>query len=146
MSNLCFDFFEENMGLDLIVKNSEIQTDESLKSAVLVSLFTDARCEKTEIPNGETSLRGYFGDAIFNESTGSKLWLLNRAKYSNDTLLKAKEYAKSALDWLVTDGFAKEIKVETSFNKQNKMLLNVKIVKNNDEVESIAIHNLWSNT
>ena len=144
MSDLCFDFFSDEMGLDLVLKNSEIQPDESLKSAVLVSLFTDIRCEKTELPKGEFSQRGYFGDAIFNELTGSKLWLLDRAKYSNDTLIKAKEYAKSALTWLVTDGIAKDVQVEAYFNEQKKMILNVSIYKNNDEFESVTINNLWS--
>ena len=132
------------MSLDLVVKNGEIQADESLKPAVLISLFTDARCEKTELPAGEISQMGYFGDAIFEEQTGSKLWLLNRAKYNNDTLIKAKEYAKSALTWLVTDGIAKDVQVEAYFNEQKKMILNVSIYKNNDEFESVTINNLWS--
>lgn len=145
MSDLCFDFFSDDMNLDLVVKNGEIQTDKSLKSAVLVSLFTDARCEKTELPKGEFSQRGYFGDAIFKEETGSKLWFLNRSKYTNDTLIKAKEYAKSSLDWIVSDGLAKDIKVDSFFNEQKKLILNISILKNNDEFESITINNLWSN-
>lgn len=145
MSDLLFDFFNDDMELDLVVKNSEIQVDESLKSAVLISLFTDARCEKTELPEGELSQRGYFGDAIFGEQTGSKLWLINRSKYSNDTLIKAKEYAKSSLDWLVTDGLAKDVQVEAYFNEQKKMILNVSLFKNNDEIESITVNNLWGN-
>ena len=94
---------------------------------------------------GEKSQRGYFGDSILNEQTGSKLWLLDRSKFTNDTLIKAKEYAKSSLDWLVTDKLAKEIHVEAYFNEQNKMILNVSIFKNNNEIESITINNLWNN-
>ncbi|MES2615429.1 MAG: phage GP46 family protein [Bdellovibrionota bacterium] len=144
MSDLLFDFFENDMALDLVVNNSEVQVDESLKSAVLVSLFTDVRCEKTELPSGETLQRGYFGDGIFGEKTGSKLWLLERAKYTNDVLIKAKEYAQNALNWLVTDGLAKEVGVQTYFNEKKKMILNITLFKNNDAVESITINNLWS--
>ena len=132
------------MNLDLVVKNSEIQTDESLKSAVLVSLFTDVKCEKTELPKGELSQGGYFGDAIFGEKTGSKLWLLKRPKYTNETLIKAKEYAQNALAWLVTDKLAQEVDVETAFNDKKSMSLKVSILKNNNEIESIHINNLWS--
>lgn len=144
MTDLLFDFNSDDISLDLVVKNGEIQADESLKSAVLISLFTDARCEKTELPSGEISQRGYFGDAIFGEKTGSKLWLLNRAKYNNDTLIKAKEYAQNALAWLVVDGLAKEVQVDAFFNEQKEMILNVSIFKNNNDLESITINNLWS--
>ncbi len=144
MTDLLFDFNTDDMSLDLVVKNGEIQADESLKPTVLISLFTDARCEKTEIPTGETSQRGYFGDAIFGEDTGSKLWLLNRAKYNTDTLIKAKEYAQAALAWLITDGLAKEVQVDAYFNEQKKMILNASIFKNNNDLESITINNLWS--
>ena len=140
MTDLLFDFFSEDMNLDLAVNNGEIQVDESLLSSVLVSLFTDARCEKTELPAGETSQRGYFGDAILKTNTGSKLWLLNRAKYNNETLIKTNEYAKSALAWFVTDGLAKDVKVETYFNEQKKMALNISIFKNNNDVESFKLN------
>lgn len=143
MKDCCFDFFMDGMNLDLVVNNSEIQSDESLKQAVLVSLFTDARCEKSELPLGESSLRGFWGDGMFGEKTGSKLWLLNRSKYTNDTLIKAKEYAKSALDWMISDGLAKDIQIEASFNKNKNMILNISIFKNNEEIESMTVRHLW---
>ena len=140
MTDLLFDFFIEDMNLDLVVKNGEIQGDESLLPAVLVSLFTDARCEKTELPKAETSQRGYFGDAVSSAVTGSKLWLLNRTKYNNETLIKAKEYAQDALAWLVTDGLAKDVQVETYFKEQKRMALNVSIFKNNNDVETFKLN------
>lgn len=144
MSDLMFDFFNDDMNLDLVVKSGEIQKDDSLKSAVLISLFTDARCEKNELPAGENSLRGFWGDAIFGESTGSKLWLLNRPKFTNSTLIQAKQYAEDALKWLISDGLAQNIIVDAIYNNKKQMLLNISIFKINNEIESIIIDNLWS--
>ncbi len=144
MSDLLFCYLHEDGVFDLAVENSEIQKDESLKTAVLISLFSDARCEKIELPAGEKSQRGFWGDCILGEKTGSKLWLLERAKHTNETLLRAKEYAKKALEWMISDGLAKEISVETSFNFQRKMIINILIFKNNGVVESLDVSNLWN--
>ena len=67
MRDLLFDFFGDENQLDIVLNNSEIQTDESLKIPVFISLFTDARCEENEVPKGQYSRRGFWGDAIFGE-------------------------------------------------------------------------------
>lgn len=144
MSDFMLDFFNDEMCFDLVVKNGEIQKDDSLKTAVLISLFTDARCEKNELPPGETSLRGFWGDCLFNENTGSKLWLLNRTKESNQTLIKVKEYAQDALKWLITDGLAKDVGVNAFYDNKKNLVLNISIYKNDDSIEPITIDNLWS--
>lgn len=143
MRDLLFDFFGDENQLDIVLNNSEIQTDESLKIPVFISLFTDARCEENEVPKGQYSRRGFWGDAIFGEKTGSKLWLLERAKYNNETLIKLKEYAKNSLQWMITDGLAKEIDITTDFNKNNIINLLIKIKKPSGNVENIYIDNLW---
>lgn len=146
MSDLLFDFFDDDNELDLVVNNSEIQTDESLRIPVLISLFTDARCEKSELPISENSQRGFWGDAILGEKTGSKLWLLNRAKYNRETLIKYKEYSQQALQWMITDGLAKEINVTAEYQKNENLILNIQIKKPSGAIESITINDLWKNT
>lgn len=144
MNDFLFDFFKEDMSLDMVVENSEIQTDESLRSSVLVSLFTDARCEDSEIPIGSKSRGGFWGDAIFKETTGSKLWLLNRSKYVKDTLIKSKEYIEQSLFWMIQDGIAKEIIVETDFNQNKYMEINIFITKNSGEKIKFNFSDAWS--
>lgn len=146
MSDLLFDFFDDEYQLDLVLNNSEIQTDESLRMPVLVSLFTDARCEKNEIPKGQTSQKGFWGDAILGEKTGSKLWLLDKSKLNNETLIKYKEYAQDALKWMITDGIAKEIKITSEYNLKNELILLIQIKKPSGEIESITINDLWKHT
>ena len=145
MSDVLFDFFAEDMSLDIVVKNGEIQKDESLKSAILISLFTDARCEITELPTGESERSGFWGDAVFGDKIGSKLWLLKRAKYSNDTLIQAKQYAQDALKWLITDGLVKDIQVEVSYDQKKGMDLKITIINKNNETNLIHLGNIMGN-
>ncbi len=146
MSDLLFDFFADEYHLDLVLNNSEIQIDESLRMPVLISLFTDARCEKNEIPKGQTSQKGFWGDSILGEKTGSKLWLLDKSKLNNETLIKYKEYAQDVLKWMITDGIAKEIKVTSEYNLKNELILLIQIKKPSGEIESITINDLWKHT
>ncbi|GAC1342963.1 MAG: hypothetical protein NVSMB20_18850 [Bradyrhizobium sp.] len=46
---------------------------------------------------------------------GSYLYRLRRAKTTNDTRLAARDYARDSLRWLITDGVASAIDVQTSW-------------------------------
>ncbi len=90
-----------------ILENDSV--DETLVSAILISLFTDKRV--TEDETDEDDKRGYWGD----ENLGSKLWLLDRENISNSTRIKAKEYTEEALLWLTEDGEVSSLNIETSY-------------------------------
>ncbi len=90
-----------------ILENDSL--DETLTSAILISLFTDKRV--TEDETDEDDKRGYWGD----ENLGSKLWLLDRENISESTRTKAKEYTEEALQWLIEDSEIKDLKIETSY-------------------------------
>ena len=68
---------------DLRVSGRDLLADDSLYTAVVISLFTDARARaEDELPpelDGEDR-RGYWGDGLEGESVGSRLWLLAREK------------------------------------------------------------------
>ena len=135
MNDFCFDVIEipnsKATDFDLIIeKDGEPTVSEDLKTAILISLFTDARCLESEIPKGQKSRRGFWGDCIFNESTGSKLWLEERPKLNQDTLNKTKQYAQECLKWLIEDGHANSVDVETFYTDTN--VLNIEIIIDQD--------------
>lgn len=101
----------ENQRIDLQSKPSSFLN--WLQNAVVISLFTDARCEQDELPQGETDRRGYYGDFELpqGESLGSKLWTLKREKVIPKTINRARDYATQALQWLVDDGHLQSVKV-----------------------------------
>lgn len=120
-------FFDDNF--DFVLKNGDLSTDSSLKTAVSMSLFTDRRAEKTDrLPCNYNDPRGYVGDAIDNEKVGSRLWLLEDENNTQDTRTRAQAYALESLQWLINDGFAKKIDVSATQNC-DRIELNVSICR-----------------
>lgn len=52
---------------------------------------------------------------IDRDKIGSRLWTLERAKRTTETLRLAEDYAKEALNWLIEDGVAASIAVVATF-------------------------------
>lgn len=104
----------ENPG-DVILSGSDLVNEPGLETSVTISLFTDARAEDDDVlPNKSDTRKGWWGDALLDQPIGSKLWLLSRAKNSDETVKLAGDYTKQALDWMVTDEVATEILVSAS--------------------------------
>lgn len=98
---------------------NDLSVSYSLLTPVLVSLFTDARAaEDDPLPDpGNGDRRGWWGDATNldkqGDSVGSKLWLLEREKSTDEVLSKAEQYIREALQWMLDEGIASAIDVVT---------------------------------
>jgi len=96
----------------------ELETDQGLATAVLMSLFTDRRARKDDLlpdPEGNDR-RGWWGDKTgeyreAGDQIGSRLWLLERSKTTSETITQAESYATEALQWLIDDGIAVKVDV-----------------------------------
>lgn len=99
-----------------------------LASAIILSLFCDARASPTD---KQSDPRGWWGDALaanLNDIWGSRLWLLmSRAKAISETLRSAEEYATAALAWMVSDGIASSLAVSASDLGNETMLLAINL-------------------
>lgn len=108
-------------GFDLVNDNG-LQSDDGLQTAVIVSLFTDRRATPDELAEAGLPAdqnRGSWQDdypETDGDVEGSKLWLLARAKRTDETLARAKGYAEDALAWLVADGVALRVIVVASWH------------------------------
>jgi len=108
----------EPLIFDLNMKNQDLEQDGGLRTAVIISLFTNKRVTEEELPPGEVSKEGWWGDLfpdIDNDKIGSKLWLLSREKATTETLNKAREFAKDSLLWLTEDGIAETVSVDAEW-------------------------------
>jgi phage gp46-like protein len=94
----------------------DLAADHDLKTGVILSLFTDRRAQDDDaLPDPASSKRGWWGDAFGGAGQkrrlGSRLWLLAREKQLPEIVLRAREYAQEALQWLVDDGVASRVVV-----------------------------------
>jgi phage gp46-like protein len=147
-----------NMMTDLkLVDNSEyydlslnddgsLAVTDGLNSSLIVSFFTDARAEETEVSN-PFYRRGWWGNLFTQDDQpeyGSKIWLIDQAIMSDDTVNDAISYVQQAYDWLLSQNYADQVNVNAISNF-NSLIIRVEIIKNS-EIISQKAYNIWQNT
>lgn len=86
-----------------------------LDTAVILSLFCDARADvHADIPAG-TDRRGWWAEAYFDtpDEWGSGLWQVLTKKATQTALAYAQRACERSLRWLIVDGICKDVEVET---------------------------------
>lgn len=117
-------------GADIKIENGDIVADDGLATSVLISLFTDARAPALDIlPDGETSLRGWWGDIEGVDKTGSLLWTIGREKMIPEVAERAREYCENALQWLIDENIAEEVRVEAQLVRPISLQLRIFITR-----------------
>jgi phage gp46-like protein len=127
--------FDEETGFDIAIENGDLVPEPGLETSVLLSLFLDRRADDDDdLPDSSNDRRGWWADSfpdVDGDMVGSRLWLLSRSKEENDTLIKAKEYAEEAMQWMIEadDPAAKSIEVTASHVRPGVLGLLVQIYK-----------------
>lgn len=103
---------------DLSMIDDDVASDRGLVTAVLLSLYTDRRANDDDVPpSGDpTDRRGWWADEFLpveGDKYGSRRWLLDRSKRTNDTARLAAEYDREALAWMLEDRVVASIDVQT---------------------------------
>lgn len=128
---------------DIVIgPDGDILTEDQLDTAIVVSLFTDARAEAHEIVKPQMR-RGWVGD-LEDGSIGSKLWLLEQERLTLAVLARASDYAEKALEWLVDDQIAVSV-VARAYVQGGDAVLDVDLKKPNSRTEARFV-GLWENT
>jgi phage gp46-like protein len=108
-----------------------LASDDALQTAVVLSLFLDARARPDDGAEGHR--RGWVGDAFTPEDrVGSRLWLLKREKHTEETRRRAEDYANEALAWLVDAGLATSVSVTAAWVARGVLGLSVSIATAGD--------------
>lgn len=113
--------------LDIAVELGDLVHDDGLVTAVLVSLLSDGRAPpEAVLPALDSEPRGWWPDSPADRF-GSLLWLLAREKQTQDTLARAREYTRTALAWMVEDGVATRVLVDTAWAERGMLVIEIKI-------------------
>lgn len=129
-------YVSEDMHCDWLLAGPQLDTDDGIETAVIISLFTDRLAEADDVlPDNSGQRRGWWGDSfpdIEGDRIGSRLWLLAREKQMPSVLERARAYAKEALAWMVEDGVARGVEVEAEFQGIGTIALGVTILRATD--------------
>lgn len=118
---------------DLALTGGQLATDDGLRTAIAISLFTDARAAEDDVlPEGGADRRGWWGDIVppvEGDTIGSRLWLLRRSKMTGAIVQRAREYAAEALVWLTADRIASTVEVEAEVQHPDRLAIGVIITR-----------------
>jgi len=137
---------------DIDFGDEDLVRENGLESAVIMSLFTDRRAKEDDTLDDKNDLRGWWADRLDvdanDDKIGSRIWLLERSKTTNQTIVKLKEYILEALDWMVEDGVA--MKVDAEVERQgdpgnDRLAFSVTIYKIDGNNETYKFDDLWNN-
>lgn len=122
------------IGFDWLLADGDLATDQGLKTAVIISLFSNRlAAADDELPDGSSDRQGWWGDMPIDGDTpdlsGSRLWLLKRAKATPETAARAQRYCLEALQWLLDDGVAQSLDVATSWVSREQLQISVAITR-----------------
>lgn len=129
---------------DMVIENGDLKADIGLETAALISLFSDKRVTFEQLPQGETDRRGWWADLIsdpLSDEIGSRLWTLDRGKVVNTTAVDMESILTEAFDWLLEDGIAASIVVDSAITGDNEVRGSVKIVK--PDGKNIPLKFIW---
>ncbi|RLM05037.1 hypothetical protein BIY27_21600 [Gibbsiella quercinecans] len=129
---------------DIEIEHNGLSSDEGLVSLVLICLFTDSRAaDSDEIPDGTTDKRGWPGDSFSDFDWGSKLWLIEREKLTEEVRQRAENYATISLQPLVTYGYARTATVIATIPQMYWLQLSVVLTRPNASALTVEIKKRW---
>ncbi len=129
-------------GADASIDGADLQGDNGLRTAVILSLFADRRAGPDDIVDDQDQ-RGWWADVYGDRPLGSRLWLLDREKDLPEVVNKAHDYAHEALDWLQEDGIAKAIEIDITSPNSEELNINVRIIRPDDTLLSLQFQRRW---
>lgn len=116
-------------GADFALEQGDLKADGGLVTAVLLSLFSDARADPDdELPGDDDDPRGWWGSREGDE-WGSRIWLLARSKRTAETAERMRRAAEEALVWLVEDGIASRVAVTAELRDPDRIDLTIELVR-----------------
>lgn len=135
----------ESFGGDIVLgSDGALDTADPLATSVVVSLFTWRRANADDLVDGDRN--GWWGDTLAadNDRIGSRLWLLFRRKMTPAVIALAREYALEALQWLIADGVATRVEVETERQNLYMLALIATIYKNDGQARTLRFDLAWN--
>ncbi|WP_246788230.1 phage GP46 family protein [Agrobacterium sp. AGB01] len=116
----------------------DFRAEQGLATQIFIHLMSDARVEESELDDGEEN-RGWFGDSFDvmdgEQPIGSRLWRLRRRALHDGIEIEAEDYAREALQPLLSQSAVASIDVSATADRVNNRLdLVVTIYGRNGEI------------
>ena len=131
---------------DLVEENGDIASVDGLETAIITSLFTDARTSSGEVP-AAYNRRGFSGNLLRIDDDyelGSELWVLDQARLDQKTENRAKDFTYKCLLWMISIGLVESIEVSVVKQDVRGVFIGIELFKASNLVERYTT--LWRST
>ena len=131
---------------DLQISGGDFATVDGFETAILVSLFSDARAPASSVQEAQ-SRRGWVGDILSAGSgrgIGSLLWLYEQSRITAEIKNQIADAARRCMQWMVADGVAQSVAASVTESTLRSVTIRIDIVTITGDVQSYAV--LWRNT
>lgn len=122
--------------------NGDLLAGDDLQSAITISLFTD-RLARSDDDYDDEHRRGWWADTGTDGFIGSRLWLLRRQKLTTKVARKAEDYAREALEWLITDGVVSDIQIRTQIVWLQRLNMVIRYHRPDADAEDLRFYWVW---
>lgn len=131
-----------------IADDGDFELVDSFDTSLQMSIFCERRASSSEVSEA-IRRRGWIGN-VFTDfpgfEIGSKIWLFEQARMTNDTFNGINNAAVDSLQWLIEDGFAIDIASSIEgMTRTGRVDLKVTIFASSSLVEE-RFFSLWVNT
>jgi len=123
----------------------DIDTEGNFDTAILLSIFGEARASADEIPESNRR-RGWVG----NETTpsfeqGSKVWEFEQERITGSMLAELGVVVRNALQWFIDDGYVDDVVVQSPRLVKGVVSVGISYIRDGSIVES-RLYELWEAT
>lgn len=145
------------MGLDVVLQNTgnniwdpvlgadgDWETADFFDSSLIVSFFTDARANASEVAVPERR-RGWAGNESQDVPYGSKIWLYEQERRTQSTLDGLETAANNSLQWLLDKKYARSVISKTENLNTTGIRLTTTIQRPNSPIDE-RFFDLWDET
>ena len=127
------------------LETGDMETDDTLDTAILVSLFEEKRATKSEFPANERR-RGWLGnDTTPTFEQGSKIWEFEQERVTGTTLAELGVVIRNSLQWLIADKIAISIVVDDPILRDGKVTANITYTRSGGKIDT-RFFTLWNNS
>lgn len=126
--------------------DGDIETTEGLETAVILSLFGEKRASASEVASAELR-RGWWGNLlnqVKDYEIGSKLWLLEQARLTQETLNSSLTSTQEGFQWFIDDRLLDDVLVTSNFTDSG-IKIKIDLIRAQNKVFSRA-YDLWEKT
>lgn len=114
--------------MDITISGGDVVLGDDLETAVSLSIFTNARASDPVLDiNALSQNQGWWGDVHRDSPLGSLFWQYRRSKKTATVLELVRVTLKESLEWLVEDGVAESVLVQTKWDEYGDGRMNLKI-------------------